>query len=72
MRLVAVVVQQVELAVETSAVIIMITRRLLAKRTALSKDEPLWRVLICRMLFDRDIPNREAWITQDRTKQIQS
>ena len=53
-------------------VVIMITRRLLAKRTALSKDEPLWRVLLCRMLFDRDIPNREAWITQDRTKQIQS
>lgn len=52
--------------------IIMITRRLLAKRTALSKDEPLWRVLLCRMLFDRDIPNREAWITQDRTKQIES
>jgi glycerol-3-phosphate acyltransferase PlsY len=50
--------------------IIMITRRLLAKRTALSKDEPLWRVLLCRMLFDRDIPNREAWITQDRTKQV--
>ena len=52
--------------------VIMITRRLLAKRTALSKDEPLWRVLLCRMLFDRDIPNREAWITQDRTKQIES
>ena len=51
---------------------IMIIRRLIAKRTALSKDEPLWHILLCRMLFDRDITNREAWITQDRTKQIES
>ena len=49
---------------------LLIVRRLMAKRTALSANEPLWRVLLCRALFDRDIPNREAWINQDRTLPI--
>ena len=47
-------------------VILIFIRRLIARRTQLSQNEPLWRIVLCRLFFDRDIPNREAWIHQDR------
>ena len=43
-------------------VLIGISKRLLAPRTALSKSIPLAVLLFNRLLFDRDISDRKAWI----------
>jgi glycerol-3-phosphate acyltransferase PlsY len=43
-------------------VLIGISKRLLAPRTALSKSIPLGVLLFNRLLFDRDISDRKAWI----------
>ena len=43
-------------------VLIGISKRLLAPRTALSKSMPLGVLLFNRLLFDRDISDRKAWI----------
>ena len=42
--------------------LIGISKRLLAPRTALSKSIPLAELLFNRLLFDRDISDRKAWI----------
>jgi len=41
-------------------------KRLVAPRTPLSKSVPLGQLLLNRLLFDRDIRDREAWIHQTR------
>ena len=43
-------------------VLIGVSKRLLAPRTALSKSMPLGVLLFNRLLFDRDISDRKAWI----------
>ena len=43
-------------------VLIGISKRLLVPRTALSKSIPLGKLVINRLLFDRDIFDRKAWI----------
>ena len=41
-------------------------KRLIAPRTPLSKSVPRGQLLLNRLLFDRDIRDREAWIHQAR------
>ncbi len=48
-------------------VLIGISKRLLAPRTALSKSIPLGVLLFNRLLFDRDISDRKAWIYRSPT-----
>jgi glycerol-3-phosphate acyltransferase PlsY len=48
-------------------VLIGISKRLLAPRTALSKSIPLGVLLFNRLLFDRDISDRKAWIYRPPT-----
>ena len=43
-----------------------ISKRLMASRTPLSQSVPTARLIINRMLFDRDIRDRKAWINQPR------
>jgi glycerol-3-phosphate acyltransferase PlsY len=45
------------------------TRRLTAPRTSFTDSVPLGWLLINRLLFDRDIKDREAWINQHPLKQ---
>ncbi len=45
-----------------------LSKRLLAPRTALSKSVPPVQLFFNRMLFDRDIRDRKAWISQSRTE----
>jgi len=42
--------------------VIGLSKRLMAPRTALSKSIPLGELFINRLLFDRDIADRKAWI----------
>ena len=44
--------------------LIAILKRLVAPRTSLSESVPLVQLFINRLLFDRDIRDREAWIHQ--------
>jgi glycerol-3-phosphate acyltransferase PlsY len=44
--------------------IMAILKRVVARRTELSKNVPLWKVIINRLLFDRDISNRSMWISR--------
>jgi len=46
--------------------LIGLLKRLVASRTPLSKSVPLRQLLLNRLLFDRDIRDREAWIRQTR------
>ena len=39
-----------------------LTRRLLEPRTELSRSQPLAKVLLTRLVFDRDIMDRKAWV----------
>jgi len=39
-------------------------RRLLVSRTELSKSTPTWLLILNRLLFDRDIWDRKAWINR--------
>jgi len=48
--------------------LIGLSKRLFAPRTALSRSVPLGRLLITRMLFDRDIADRRLWITRSGSK----
>lgn len=43
------------------------TRRLTAPRSPISANEPLWKLIIYRILFDRDIKDRKAWINHKRS-----
>jgi glycerol-3-phosphate acyltransferase PlsY len=47
-------------------VVVMSARRLTAPRSSISKDVPLYELIIYRMLFDRDIKDRKAWINHKR------
>ena len=44
--------------------LIGLSKRLVAPRTALSKSVPLWELLVNRLLLDRDIRDRKAWISR--------
>jgi len=46
--------------------LIGMAKRLITPRTPLSKSVPLGELLLNRLLFDRDIRDREAWIHQTR------
>jgi hypothetical protein len=46
--------------------IIMMTRRFTAPRSPISADVHVGKLLLYRLLFDRDIRDRETWIKQDR------
>ena len=46
--------------------LIGLLKRLIAPRTQLSKSVPRGQLFVNRLLFDRDIRNREAWIHQTR------
>jgi glycerol-3-phosphate acyltransferase PlsY len=48
--------------------IIMVIRRLTPSRTQVSASVPTGELLLNRLLFDRDIRDREAWINQRRVK----
>lgn len=43
-------------------IVIGLAKRLLIPRTALSRSIPLGEVILNRLLFDRDISDRKAWI----------
>jgi glycerol-3-phosphate acyltransferase PlsY len=47
---------------------IMLIRRLTPRRTRISANVPTGELLLNRLLFDRDIRDRETWITQQRAK----
>jgi glycerol-3-phosphate acyltransferase PlsY len=47
---------------------IMIIRRLTPRRTRISASVPTGELLLNRLLFDRDIRDRESWINQRRLK----
>jgi glycerol-3-phosphate acyltransferase PlsY len=51
--------------------VIMVFRRLTPRRTHISASVPTGELLLNRLLFDRDIRDREAWITQQRAKPAQ-
>jgi glycerol-3-phosphate acyltransferase PlsY len=42
-------------------------KRVVTRRNELSKGMPLWKVLIYRLLFDRDISDRKLWISKGTT-----
>ncbi len=46
--------------------LVMAARRLTAPRSSISKDVPLSELITYRLLFDRDIKDRKAWINQKR------
>ncbi len=48
--------------------IIMLIRRLTPRRTQASASVPTGELLLNRLLFDRDIRDRETWIHQQRVK----
>jgi glycerol-3-phosphate acyltransferase PlsY len=48
--------------------VIMVIRRLTPRRTQASASVPTGELLLNRFLFDRDIRDREAWISQQRVK----
>jgi len=48
--------------------IIMVIRRLTPRRTQVSASVPTGELLLNRLLFDRDIRDRETWINQQRAK----
>jgi glycerol-3-phosphate acyltransferase PlsY len=48
--------------------IIMVIRRLTPRRVQASASVPTGELLLNRLLFDRDIRDREAWIHQERSK----
>jgi acyl phosphate:glycerol-3-phosphate acyltransferase len=39
-------------------------KRVVARRTELSKNVPLYKVIFFRLIFDRDIGDRKLWISQ--------
>ncbi len=41
---------------------VMLLRRLVLRRNAVSAAVPLWKVLLTRLLLDRDIRDRDAWV----------
>lgn len=43
---------------------LVIFRRLSPQRSEISHDTPVWMLLVNRLLFDRDIRDREAWISR--------
>jgi glycerol-3-phosphate acyltransferase PlsY len=45
---------------------ILMVRRLTAPRSPISATVPTWQLIIYRFLFDRDIRDRKAWISQKR------
>jgi glycerol-3-phosphate acyltransferase PlsY len=45
------------------------SKRLLAPRTPLSRSMPLGKLLLNRLLFDRDIADRKAWINRLRPEE---
>ena len=48
--------------------LIMVIRRLITSRTEASASVPTGEMLLNRLLFDRDIRDREVWINQQRVK----
>ena len=48
--------------------LIVLLRRLMVPRTPLSKSVHPLKLMINRLLFDRDIRDRKAWISQSRTE----
>jgi glycerol-3-phosphate acyltransferase PlsY len=42
--------------------LVMLARRLLLRRNAISAGTPLWKVLVIRLIFDRDIVDRYTWV----------
>jgi glycerol-3-phosphate acyltransferase PlsY len=46
--------------------LIMSVRRLTTARSAISQDIPLYELIFYRLVFDRDIKDRKAWISQKR------
>jgi len=49
--------------------LIVLIRRLTAPRTSLSASVPPGQLIINRLLFDRDIRDREAWIKRQPSEQ---
>ena len=49
-------------------VLIALSRRLVASRTRLSESVPPVELFINRLLFDRDIRDRKAWVSQIRSE----
>ena len=49
--------------------LIAFSKRLLAPRTPLSRSMPLGKLLLNRLLFDRDIADRKAWINRLRSEE---
>jgi len=49
--------------------LIMVTRRLTAPKTSVTASVPPGQLLLNRLLFDRDIRDREAWIHRQPLKQ---
>lgn len=52
----------------TALVLIVLSRRLVAPRTRLSEAVPPVELVINRLLFDRDIRDRKAWVNQTRSE----
>jgi glycerol-3-phosphate acyltransferase PlsY len=49
--------------------LILIIRRLTAPKTSLTASVPLRQLLVNRLLFDRDIRDRKAWLNRQQIKQ---
>ena len=49
--------------------LIAFSKRLLAPRTPLSRSVPMGKLLLNRLLFDRDIADRKAWINRLRPEE---
>ena len=52
----------------TAMLLIVIVRRLSAPRRPISASVPKGELIINRLLFDRDIKDRKAWISQTRSQ----
>ncbi len=52
----------------TALVLIVLSRRLVAPRTRLSESVSPVELVINRLLFDRDIRDRKAWVSQIRSE----
>ena len=52
--------------------LIGLSKRLVARRTPLSKSVPQWQLFVNRLLFDRDTRDRKVWINRTPSEQRNS
>jgi glycerol-3-phosphate acyltransferase PlsY len=52
--------------------LLMVIRRLTAPKTSVTASVPSGELVLNRLLFDRDIRNREAWLSRQPIEQAEN